>query len=61
MAFHIFDSMGSAQVAPNVISHGAVISACEKSGQWQWASHLLLGWNWVELGAIEMGPPAELA
>ena len=35
-------NLNEAEVVPNVISHGAVIGACEKSGQWQLALKMLL-------------------
>ena len=32
------------QVEPNMVTHSAVLSACEKAGQWQWALK-----HWLEM------------
>ena len=39
-ALILFAKLRVADIAPNVISHNAAISACEKGGQWQHAMSL---------------------
>eukprot|EP00439_Symbiodinium_sp_Y106_P076921 s1560_g15.t10 len=40
-ALHIFDALWESGVEPNIISFGAVLSACEKGQQWEGALELL--------------------
>ena len=39
-AMRMFEEMQAAQVAPDTVTYGALISACEKMGHWEQATEL---------------------